>query len=71
MLNKCVCLLAGRQGMFPCICSYPADGIFHLTEGAAQTSESQRSSWSFHRAGLLRGVSACEQTAFGSLQPLL
>jgi len=71
MLNKCVCLLAGRKGMFPCKSSYPTGGIFYLTERVAQTSESQWSSRSFHCAGFLRGVSPCEQTAFGSLQPLL
>jgi len=71
MLNKFVCLPAGGKGMFPCNSSYPAGGIFCLTERVAQTSESQQSPRSFHRARFLRGVSPCEQTAFGSLQPLL
>jgi hypothetical protein len=52
-------------------CGCPTRGMFRLAERVAQTPESQQSPRSFHRAGFLRGVSPCEQAAFGNLQPVL
>jgi hypothetical protein len=70
-LNKYMCLTAGGKCMSTFIVNHPASGIFCITERAVEASKPQCSSRPVHCAWFLRRVSPCEQTAFGSMQPLL